>query len=206
MLWECPLCETRKRGPTKPRLDATVRFCLSCSAKSDRLVKRVCPALEQKRAQKEATRKAAEDRKRETKKRAEAKKAEAAEQRFFWAGQDLRVLWAQMQKLPNASDALGKRQADLAVRRCSRRPRRWGTAWYWERRAQVSVWEGLEMDRLVDTMIHELAHIISYLRYGRDDGRGHAHSFKRTYTDMFNEWVILHPESPARKDARWYLE
>ncbi len=37
-------------APDRPRADDVRRFCLVCSARNGRLVKRVCPALEHKRA------------------------------------------------------------------------------------------------------------------------------------------------------------
>lgn len=47
--WVCEKCGTAVMGSRRPRLDATVRFCLPCSAKSERLVKREAPVLERER-------------------------------------------------------------------------------------------------------------------------------------------------------------
>lgn len=50
--WECPSGKhPAMLGSTRPPLDASVRYCLPCSMGSDRLVKRVAPALERKRQQ-----------------------------------------------------------------------------------------------------------------------------------------------------------
>jgi hypothetical protein len=49
--WECPRCESGLLAPGRMRRDDTRRFCLSCSAKTGRLVERVCPALERQREQ-----------------------------------------------------------------------------------------------------------------------------------------------------------
>jgi hypothetical protein len=55
--WECPNGCPAVLGPERPRLDATCRVCLKCSAKSPRLVQRVCPANERRKsAGKERTR------------------------------------------------------------------------------------------------------------------------------------------------------
>ena len=46
----CPSCGVGARGPARPRRDATVRFCLPCSAVSSVLVARACPALARARS------------------------------------------------------------------------------------------------------------------------------------------------------------
>lgn len=51
--WVCPSCKRGALGPKAPRLDATVRFCLPCSAKKTTLVARICPAVERERAEAE---------------------------------------------------------------------------------------------------------------------------------------------------------
>lgn len=56
-LWICPICGRGVRAPDRMRRDDTRRFCLACSAKSPRLVVRTCPALEKRRAAKQARRK-----------------------------------------------------------------------------------------------------------------------------------------------------
>jgi len=71
---------------------------------------------------------------------------------------------------------------------------------------QVSVWRELQLEQLVDTMIHELAHLVSVARYGIADGWGHKHSFKRCYTLLIQEWKQHHPETAVHTDSRWYLE
>jgi hypothetical protein len=38
-LWTCPTCSKAKRGPSRPRMDNTCRFCLPCSEKAGKLVK-----------------------------------------------------------------------------------------------------------------------------------------------------------------------
>ena len=49
--WECPNGQhPGVLGSTRPALDSTVRFCLPCSEEEGKLVRRVAPALERKRA------------------------------------------------------------------------------------------------------------------------------------------------------------
>lgn len=50
MRWECPNgLHPAVLGASRPPADATVRFCLACSAKESRLVRRTAPALERER-------------------------------------------------------------------------------------------------------------------------------------------------------------
>jgi len=56
--WVCTQCGSTKRGPARPRKDATVRFCLDCSAQSIRLVMRTCPSKEKRTAARAASAKA----------------------------------------------------------------------------------------------------------------------------------------------------
>jgi len=48
-LWKCPECGKGLRAPGRLRKNDTRRYCLPCSAKTGKLVERVCPAAEKKR-------------------------------------------------------------------------------------------------------------------------------------------------------------
>lgn len=48
--WICPTCGQGVHAPDRPRRDDVRRYCLTCSAKSGRLVERSCPALDRQRA------------------------------------------------------------------------------------------------------------------------------------------------------------
>ncbi len=74
--WVCPECNTGALGPDRPRKNATVRYCLTCSAKSKTLVERYCPAHETKRARKAEAQAATAARR--AQKRAETRAAEKA--------------------------------------------------------------------------------------------------------------------------------
>lgn len=50
--WICPRCRDGKLAPNRPRKNDVRRYCLACSEKSGRLVERVSPKLERKRAKK----------------------------------------------------------------------------------------------------------------------------------------------------------
>lgn len=62
--WVCPECGKGALGPSRPRKDNIVRYCLPCSAKAGKLVARVCPALDNKRNKKAVAKKEAAVRKR----------------------------------------------------------------------------------------------------------------------------------------------
>ena len=63
--WTCPLCSKGALGPTRPRKNNAVRYCLPCTAKTGKLVERICPALENKRQRKAEAKKEAVARKKE---------------------------------------------------------------------------------------------------------------------------------------------
>jgi hypothetical protein len=69
--WVCPKCNEGVLAPARPRRDDVRRYCLSCSARTGRLVVRICPARELARANAEAQHKAA----------VEARKAKRAAER-----------------------------------------------------------------------------------------------------------------------------
>lgn len=48
--WVCPACAQGCLAPSKPRMDDVRRYCLPCSAKTGRLVRRTCPTLDKQRA------------------------------------------------------------------------------------------------------------------------------------------------------------
>lgn len=47
--WVCETCNSRRKGPDKPRRNASVRYCFPCSEKKGTLVERRCPSLDKKR-------------------------------------------------------------------------------------------------------------------------------------------------------------
>lgn len=48
-IWTCPRCGSNKIGPEKARADNIVRYCLPCSEKDGRMVKRWCRKAEKRR-------------------------------------------------------------------------------------------------------------------------------------------------------------
>lgn len=179
-IWECPTCGDRKRGLTKPRLDATIRFCLGCSAKSDHLVPRVCTTVERAKVAKKINRELRE------------------EERSFWGGVDLREVWKLMLQLPGIPERLLRKKPTMKVRRCTIRPRQVGTAWYEEHRVQVSVWKNRPLSHVVETLIHELAHLVTY---AEAEVTGHGPRFQRTLEALNKAWRERHPDIPCQEIA-----
>lgn len=64
--WACPICNKGALGPSRPRKDNAVRYCLPCTAKTGKLVARTCPALDSKRDRKTQAKKEVNERKRAT--------------------------------------------------------------------------------------------------------------------------------------------
>lgn len=103
--WICPVesCGSVKLAPERARLDDTRTYCLTCSEKTGRLVRRIAPVVEAKRAARAARRESIEakraDKRRANRTRLEAlrKSAEeralkeaAANARPVYTGRDIR--------------------------------------------------------------------------------------------------------------------
>lgn len=193
-LWTCPNGCPAKRGPERPRRNATVRYCLSCSLKSDVLVERVCKSVERKREQNELRRK-------QRRKSAGKRQQRTLEARYTIDGVDLRDLWDRMLRLPSTHFSCAT--ATMKVRHAKECPRtRIGTAWYGQNRIQVTIWPGRRALGCVRTMLHELAHLVSYARYGRQ-GRGHGDRFKGIFNDLVADWRTKYPEFYVGDDPRY---
>lgn len=50
-------------------------------------------------------------------------------------------------------------------------------------------------------MIHELAHLVSWTRYGRE-GAGHGGRFRGTLADLTAEWIERYPVLAPGSDRR----
>lgn len=105
--WVCPSgWHAAVLGATKPPRDATVRFCLACSANAKRLVKRVPAVLEKKRTAKQlAEKKRCEEAAVERAKAQDAKAIEREErkvtERRYRAEMRERALQARREKKPD---------------------------------------------------------------------------------------------------------
>lgn len=110
--WYCPSgWHAAILGSTKPPRDATVRFCLACSAKSKRMVKRIPAVLVKKRtarqlAEKERREEAALARAKEQEAKAIAREEVKAQTKRLRAEMRERALQAKREKKPDFAVAI----------------------------------------------------------------------------------------------------
>lgn len=193
-IWKCPNGCAGKRGPARPRRNASVRYCLACSSKSDMLVERVCETAERERTERKAKREAKSEKNRRLAREGVAK-------RFTVEGVDLRELWRKMLRLPTVPKSPRFRRIKLHVRHGKFLPRSVaGRAWLHENRIQVSVGGGTPLSWAIGTMLHELAHHVAYALHGRA-GAGHGSEFTGVLNDLTADWKARNPEH-ARKPHR----
>lgn len=160
--WECPNgLHPGVLGSTRPRKNATVRFCLPCSEVEGVLVERVAPALERKRAAKTVTREQRAAAQREARARAfvvvTADGAELdlrAEADRFMRGSETLRSWAR------ESWAAGARfRPDLTVRRGSKSH----VSGHCDHSGDIVLTVGAGADRheVREVLLHELVHAVT---------------------------------------------
>jgi hypothetical protein len=164
--WECPSgLHAGVLGPSRPRKNATARFCLPCSEAAGVLVERVAPAVERKRAAKSATaerrREAAREREREAKARAcvvvtsdGAELDLRAELDAMMRGSETLRDWARDSWLAGA-----RFRPELKVRRGAKRH----VSGCCDDSADIVLTVGAGADRheVREVLLHELAHAVS---------------------------------------------
>ena len=158
--WTCPNGCPAVLGSSRPRRDATVRFCLACSASSDRLVPRTAPVLEARRAAKQ-------DRSR-TKREQERARTVAEEDAYYTVhGVDLRAelrkLWFCTYATETRSriKAIPKELPTLAIRTRTKPARTFGTASNAQHKILINRIPGQDAARVMDTLAHEVAHLLA---------------------------------------------
>jgi len=173
--WECPNGCSAVLGPSKPRRNATCRVCLTCSAKSPKLVERTAPALEKKRQEREQKRVA-----KIATRRAKAREQSAA----YYTVHDVNLYdkMIEFTRLPVFKDEKSDKRLPiyiytptLKVRRCADRPTsRYGFCRYGfagKAHIQVSTWPGQTLSSLLEILLHEVVHA----HVGRTKGRARCH-------------------------------
>jgi hypothetical protein len=193
--WDCPNGHPGVLGSTRPPKDSIVRYCLTCSAQTGRLVLRVAPALERQReaAAARGAVKAAAKRERAVLARERARQAENA--RYTVEGVDLRVELRRLIKLR----AFGGREGRLFVsppelvisRRHQHPSSRLGYAEPWRNRITLATYPGQTLADARETLVHELTHIV--VGGHQDDGKWHGPTFKRTMLAAFKEAYKVGP-------------
>lgn len=138
--WKCPLCDSGVLASSRPRLDDVKRYCLKCSEKTGRLVKRVCPTLDAKRRLK-------------TEKRA-AKRQTEAQKRAADPAVKLRKLFNKWKKWKGWTRSLAN--ASLTIRRSNTKSYSSGHCWTYAQEMTVTM--GTDFEDAMATLIHEMTH------------------------------------------------
>jgi len=151
--WVCPNGCPGVLAPDKPRTDDVRRYCLPCSAKTGRLVKRTSPALDKQRATRTAARTArvAQQRTRESE-RAKAKRSRGGEDLDAWA----RKFW----RLPVFKE---QRRWSKTLPKITYREKTYGYSGHtktWAKEIVVSLSKNLDPARAVEIILHELVHAV----------------------------------------------
>lgn len=149
--WICPNCESGALAPERPLTDDVRRYCLPCSQRTGRLVKRTCPALDRARAE-----------------RAEASKAKAAARRARDAERDL-ARWSHGDTdLRAEAKAIWKHMAEFhrgrsLPRLTIHRGQKWGGQTYCtghgnREHVHITIGAAAPTSEVLMVLTHELAH------------------------------------------------
>ena len=158
--WACPNGCPAVLAPSRLRRDDVARYCLPCSAKRGRLVLRLAPALEAKRAAKVAATKA--------KKVVRAERTAERETSYHTVhGVDLREELKKLWSHPIARELRAKLHPlhrvtppKLVVRNRSTRGR-YGVAYWQDHKILINRIPGQDAYNVRDTLAHEVAHILT---------------------------------------------
>lgn len=157
--WKCPNCNSGLLAPTKPRMNDVRRYCLPCSAKTGKLVQRISPALEKKKAEKKvaATKRTASKRETVAKKNAPLKEQQRIDaQRVKMIQKEAERIWKLM--IPFHK---GKPLPKINIVRGQNRGAQYGHAEYLRNTIQVNVDRDQSVyrsRRVWEVLAHELAH------------------------------------------------
>lgn len=202
--WVCGTCSVGTLGPSKPRRDNIVRYCLDCSRDAGKLVLRVAPALERARTERVVRTKS-------TAEKAAERRAVRLDAYYTVAGVNLRTELASMLKCPvflstrltvrgsvsATRRSLAAGDIDLRVRRASTKPNRRGVAWSSQMRMQITDFPGVTRWEVLETLMHELTHIMCYAARG-SAGRGHGPHFKTMYRLACEQHFGVRPRVETR--------
>lgn len=185
--WECPSGRhPGVLGPRRPPRDSVVRYCLTCSQETGRLVGRVAPALERERTQ---ARQRAEER--AAAKRTREADVERAKRIVIVRGAedrrvelDVHATVQQMLALPELKalkPAPRWRPGEIVVRR-RRDDRVSGRAWPGRRGRMVVSIGDVSVEAAEELILHELIHLLAPSR------EHHGDLFVGTLVRAAREW------------------
>jgi hypothetical protein len=195
IIMQCPNGCPGVRAPERMRRDDVRRYCLDCSKRTGRLVKRDSPVLERRRAAsvEHSQKKAATKRRAATRARVTA--AERTDARYTVGDFDMRDALARMQRLSvfdhtHASHTWGP--IDFTLSR-STQAKYVGRARYWERKITCTMSrDNPDAAKALELLLHEVCHIAvntpdHHLPNGRRRRDVHGDAFKRMLIDAAEE-------------------
>lgn len=198
--WVCPNgLHPAKLASARPPMDSLERYCVNCSIHTGKLVERIAPALESKRATaaQTAAAKAKAKRAREAKARERAKDAEKA--RYTVEGIDLRDEMGCLLRLKAWKGKFGAPGPDggfhnspeLVISRRTKYPTRLGYAEPWRWRITIATYPGQTLADARETLVHELTHLV----VGHQPGSRawHGPEFKKTMLAAFKQAYKVGP-------------
>lgn len=191
--WKCEICDNGLLAPSRPRMNDVRRYCLPCSADTGKLVHRVAPSLEKKRAVKKvvATKRTTSKRATVAKKKAKVQhrqKAIKQVQTFghegFHIEKEAKKIWKLLEPYHNGKPLpkIEMQQRGYTVHEDGgigiRTGRVSGLAYYWESR----IW--LAADPEWGTLAHELVHVAVGVRRGVQNRKAHDKVFYDCLRDV----------------------
>jgi hypothetical protein len=189
--WACPNGCASVLAASRPRGDDVARFCLPCSAKVGKLVRRFAPSLEVKREKREAARK-------EAAKRGIAREAAREIEYYTVEGIDLLEELKFLYKCLARLGRNGGELPELKVRRASRRQRRHGFARIGKHLISITWFPGLTAEDLRETLAHEVSHLV----VGNPGDGWHGVRFKACFRQLVEEAWGVRP----RLDSKFHGE
>lgn len=159
--WICPQCNKGKLGSMRPRSNATIRYCLTCSEKEGILVERTCPALEKVRHAKQER----------SKKKQVKKQTKAIEQRTFDGVDIQKEAQHQCRTLCRAGvwPKRMRKGVEIIIHKSKYRKRARGLCYY--NHITLTLGEDVKAPTLRELIFHELTHYAC-------PGEGHGDAFR----------------------------
>lgn len=191
--WKCEICDSGLLAPSRPRMNDVRRYCLPCSADTGKLVHRVAPSLEKKRAVKKvaATKRTTSKRETVAKNKAKVQPKKDAIKRVqtfgaqgFHIEKEAKKIWKLLEPYHNGNPvpkiAMQQRgyTLDESGKLWMRRGGVAGLAYYWENR----IWLAAKPDW--ETLAHELVHVAVGVRQGVQNRKAHDKVFYDCLRDV----------------------
>lgn len=177
--WRCPDCGHGHLAPRRPRRDDVRRYCLPCSQRTGRLVERVAPALDAKRA---AKRKRSEERRAGRARRERERERERLTIAGVHLPSEAATILRRSPTLRELSPGLTAEKIEFKARRSSKRPRTLGYAWPYDRRVSVTDYPGVTAEGARETLLHEIVHL-AVGRDPSDHAAWHGRAFQKALRD-----------------------